>query len=814
MKFKLLIVSMGFALFASAQSQHKSYLKDQVTYREHPLDITHMKVEVWFEPKQGLVTGKVDHSFTTLQETVDSFYFDAPAIEISSCTINGAVTKTKSNKNGVWIYPQKSLKWTQSGIIHIEYSCKPKRGIYFIGWNEPEAEKPDPFAVRQQIWTQGQGIDNRHWIPMYDDMNDKFTTETLIHFEAGYEVLSNGLLVKKSKDKDGKLSWHYKMSKPHAGYLLMIGIGKYGIATDKSTKRGVPLKYYYYPEFKERLAPTYRYTPAMIDFMEEYTGINYPWESYSQIMVQDFLYGAMENTTATVFGDFFNVDERAYLDRNYVGVNMHELTHQWFGDYITARDGRDTWLQESFATFFPKQFSRVTDGKEEWDWQRRANQNSAIEAGKKDNFAVRHSQGGTARVYPKGSAVISMLEYVLGEAQWKKVLNHYLKKHAYANVETNDLQQAVKDVLGLNLDWFFDQWIYRGGEPHYRVHYEDLTYQDGSRATEIAIEQIHTKSETVGDFQMPIVLEVVYQDGSKSSVKEVLSSDFEVVKIPNSAKKKIAYVLFDPGSNILKQLTFKKSFEELENQLEMAAEYLDRYDAAVQLRDIETEKKREVLIEALKREKHHGIVNELINQLSQDKDEQVQQLLQKTMSHPKSAVRENILAKTRKPEGAWKPLFEKALGDSSYDVVKTALEKLCRNYPAEAENFLKQTSTVEGMNKAVRLKWLELSVEFGSNEAAAKAELEKISSSAFEFRSRVASFQVLKNLNHFSEKVAENLLQACQSSNGRLAGPAAESLNHFCQQTKFRQVAEQAYRKLDSSQKEKVQKHFTLFNAL
>ena len=268
----------------------------------------------------------------------------------------------------------------------------------------------------------------------------------------------------------------------------------------------------------------------MVDFLEEETGVLYPWESYSQIMVQDFLYGAMENTTATIFGDFFNVDERAYIDRNYVGVNCHELTHQWFGDYITARDGRDSWLQESWATYYPKQLTKKLYGDDAYNWQRRGEHQSAIEAGKKDKNPIRHAYAGTARVYPKGSAVISMLAYVLGEDQWKRALTHYLKSHPYGNVETNDLQQAIQDKLGKDLSWFFDQWVLRPGEPEFTVHYEDLTYSNGSHGTEVAIEQTHLRDEVVGLFKMPMVIQVHYTDGTVDEVTEWIDEQFEVVK--------------------------------------------------------------------------------------------------------------------------------------------------------------------------------------------------------------------------------------------------------------------------------------------
>ncbi len=784
-----------------AQLSYNSYLKDATTSHEHSLDIIKMKVELKFEPLKGLVKGKVAHQFKVLQQKVDSVFFDAPGIDIKAAFLNNIKVNFNIVKTGVWVIPAKAWSWDETGEIVFEYEASPRRGIYFIGWNVPEPREKDPFAVRKQIWTQGQGVDNRYWIPMYDDMNDKFITETVTTFDKNYLVLSNGKLLSRKDNKDGTMTWHYAMSKPHSGYLLMLGIGKYAIATAKS-KSGVLLNYYYYPEFADRMEPTYRYTPQMIDFLEEQTGIPYPWESYSQIMVQDFIYGAMENTTATIFGDFFNVDERAFLDKNYIGVNCHEMTHQWFGDFITARDGRDAWMQESFATFYPKQFSKITDGIEEWDWQRRQHQNAAIEAGKKDNYAVRHTSGGTARVYPKGAAVISMLEYVLGSEQWKRALTHYLKNHAYANVETNDIQQAIKDKLGLNLDWFFDEWILRGGEPHYRVRYESINTNNENGVTEITVEQIHKTNETVHTFKMPVNIEVHYLDGSMDSQKEMIDDALTVIKIKNAARKKIAFVLFDPGSNIIKQITFNKSFEELKYQIERAANYLDRFDALVALRDTDIEKKRILLHEALNREKHYGIINELVSQLISDSNSTSVALLQKLSKSNKAIIREHLF-KNIILNDSWKPLFEEALTDSSYEVVKTVLEKLCNQYPIGITRYLALTANVYGMNNSVKIKWLEISIFKGGNRNNGLQNLVQYAGPGYEFRTRLLAFGVLKAANHINDELAGHLFQAILSTNSRLSGPAGELLSYFAIQTEVKEGIKFYHQKQNYSASEK-----------
>ncbi len=801
MKIKILLIGFLCLNSVSAQNTYNSYLKDATTSREHPLDMIKMKVEVSFDTQKGQVIGKVSHQFKVLQKQVDSVFFDAPGIVFSAAKLNGEKLKYTCDRAGIWVYPSAPLKWDQTAEITFEYTATPRKGIYFIGWNLPEPKFADPFAVRKQIWTQGQGVDNRYWIPMYDDMNDKFITETITTFDKNYQVLSNGKLISKKENKNGTNTWHYAMSKPHAGYLLMLGIGKYAVATAKS-KSGVPLQFWYYPEFADRMEPTFRYSAQMIDFLEAKTGIPYPWESYSQIMVQDFLYGAMENTTATIFGDFFNVDARAFLDRNYIGVNCHELTHQWFGDYITARDGRDAWLQESYATYFPKQLSKVLDGEDEWNWQRRAHQNSAIDAGKKDNFAVRHTAGGTARVYPKGAAVISMLEYVLGEDQWLRVLNHYLKTHAYANVETNDLQQAIKDVLGLNLDWFFDEWIYRGGEPNFAVHYEVLTYSNGSRGVELAVEQVQKMDETIHAFKMPIKFEVYFTDGSSILISDMIDEQFEVVKSPAIGDKQVAFVLFDPNSNILKQVSFTKSLNELIAQLHSAPNMLDRYDALVEMRKLPNAQKRAAILEVLGREKHEGILNEAITQLANDNDRNSIEALKRMSNFPKASVRDQVL-KSIEPNNEFKGIYEKLLKDSSYDVVKTALEKLCNAYPNEVKGYLDATKDVQGMFHSVRMKWLEISILNKVNEAEARKELSFFASSNFEFRTRGQAFNALKTTQTFNQDVIAALFQAMLSTNGRLAGPAADLASYFATSLENKMAMRSYYQNQNYSEQEK-----------
>jgi aminopeptidase N len=405
---------------ASAQVRTRSYIVDPAgAPREHNVDMQHMRLELSFEPEKGLVKGKVTHTFVPLQPKVDSIFLDGPGIVIKDATVNGKKATFRTVASGVIVYTP-SLAWDTKDSMTLVYEATPRRGLYFTGWNDPAG------LSRKQVWSQGQGIDNRHWIPMYDEMNDKLTTEMIVRFKSEYKVLSNGTKLKQKDNKDGTTTWHYKMKNPHAPYLVMLGIGIYDIKESKS-KSGVPMYMYYYPEFKSRVETTYMHSEAMMDWFEKEIGVPYAWESYSQIPVQDFMYGAMENTTATVFGDFFLIDERSFHDRNYVGVNAHELAHQWFGDMITARSAAHHWLQESFATYYNQMYEREVFGQDYFDWARRQANVNAVEESKKNKMGVGHSEGGSVRHYPKGAYVLNMLKYIVGGKEaYNKAIKHYL----------------------------------------------------------------------------------------------------------------------------------------------------------------------------------------------------------------------------------------------------------------------------------------------------------------------------------------------------------------------------------------------------
>jgi aminopeptidase N len=774
-----------FVSFASAQRTARFYHEPELDPPERLVDMQHMRVELSFAPDSGIVRGTVTHTFVPMRERVDSLFLNGPGIRVLSARLNGREIPFRSAPAGPTFHFPVPLRWDERDSLTIAYEAAPRRGIYFVGWNDPTGRS------RKQIWTQGQGIDNRHWIPCHDEQNDKLTTEIVITFDSAYSVLSNGALIGRRDNGDGTRTWHYRMSHPHSTYLVMLGIGTYAV-DQRRTSAGVPVNLWYYPDQPERLEPTYRYSTEMVDFMARHIGVPYPWESYAQIPVQDFLYGGMENTTATVFGDFFLVDRRAYLDRNYLYVNAHELAHQWFGDFVTGRNGRSAWLQESFATFYPKLFFRERFGEDFYQWTLRTEQNAALAAGERDRFPVLHSRAGSSRVYQKGSTVLDMMTEVWGEEAYRRVIAHYLRRHAYGNVETNDLVQAFQDVLGVSPGWFFEQWIYRGGEPHYQVSVEEVAPVRGSgRETRVTVRQIHETDDLVGLFRMPIVLQVHYADGTWDALRATVAEKSQAFRLPNPALKKVAFVLFDPGSRILKRVTFEKSFEELRAQALKAPLMIDRYDALVALRATPLARKRELLREIYQRETFYAPRAEAIAQVGADTARSGQALVERALKDPSSEVRLAALNATTGFSESRRVPFEALLKDSSYAVVAAALARLAEAFPKKTEEYLAWTEGDRGVGNEVRTLRFELGARRGS--AAMVDSLVDYASPASEFRTRLNALQSLKRLNILDERVARYLLAAMTHWNGRLRGPATDIGAYYLQQPAHRKVLQGAY---------------------
>ncbi len=396
------------------------------------------------------VSGFVFMTFK-IKKATDSVFIDAIDMKFRSMSLisksEGYLGHGNYENNGKKIKLLHDFKKNNIYTIHFWYSAKPKKALYFVD---------------NQIWTQGQGKYTSNWLPSIDDMNDKVEFDLSISYDKNYKVISNGVLVKKENKvslNDSLIEWQFNMNKPMSSYLVALAIGNYNKKTETS-KGGIPLEYYYYPEDSLKVEPTYRYSKQMFDFLEEEIGVPYPWEIYKQVPVKDFLYSGMENTTLTIFSDAFVVDSIGFNDRNYVNVNAHELAHQWFGNLATETSGTHHWLQEGFATYYALLAESDVFGDAYYYWKLYEYAQQLLEQEKAgESTSLLDPKSSSLTFYQKGCWALHVLKEQIGADAFKDAVKNYLLKYEYKNVETSNFIKEAERASGQDLSTFVATWL-------------------------------------------------------------------------------------------------------------------------------------------------------------------------------------------------------------------------------------------------------------------------------------------------------------------------------------------------------------------
>jgi aminopeptidase N len=392
------------------------------------------------------VNGTISYDFNVIS-AIDTIRIDSKNIAFYNVVINGKSVKYKNNDKELLLF--EGFKKGKNRL-DFTYYATPKQTLYFIGEDE-----------NLQIWTQGQGKYTSNWLPSFDDVNEKVIFNLTIAFDSDYQVISNGKLVKNTENKAFK-SWYYRMQKPMSSYLVMLAIGKFDKQVLES-KSGIPLEQYLKLEDKNKFESTYKYSKEIFDFFETEIGVNYPWEIYKQVPVNDFLYAGMENTSATIFSQDFVVDDIGFNDRNYINVNAHELAHQWFGDMITAKSGKDHWLQEGFASYYALLAERKIFGEDHFNYELLKIAEELKEASKTDTIPILNAKASSLSFYKKGAWALHILREGVGEKNFQKAVKNYLNRYKFKNVVTDDFLAEVKKVSNYDVDDFKKNWLEKSG---------------------------------------------------------------------------------------------------------------------------------------------------------------------------------------------------------------------------------------------------------------------------------------------------------------------------------------------------------------
>ncbi|PPS42752.1 M1 family metallopeptidase [Chroococcidiopsis sp. TS-821] len=567
--------------------------------------------------------------------------------------------------------------------IAIAYSAeKPQRGIYFITPDQYYPHKPT------QVWTQGEDEDSRFWFPCFDYPGQLSTSEIRVRVPKPYMAISNGTLINTTEDGDAKI-YHWLQEQVHPTYLMTLAVGDFAEIQDEW--QGKPVTYYVEKGREADARRSMGKTPRMIEFFSEKYGYLYPYPKYAQVCVDDFIFGGMENTSTTLLTDRCLLDERAALDnRNTESLVAHELAHQWFGDLVVIKHWSHAWIKEGMASYSEVMWTEHEYGAEEAAYYRLLEARSylAEDSSRYRRPIVTHVYREAIELYDrhlyeKGSCVYHMIRAELGEELFWQAIHTFVQDNAHKTVETVDLLRAIEKATGRNLLFLFDQYVYRGGHPDFKVAY---TWDGDSKLAKVTVTQTQAKEASNGissdlfDLKIPIAFGYTYDAESAPQLKTFsvrVSEKEQSFYFP--LEEKPQFVSFDVGNNYLKTVTLEYPLPELKAQLKLDPDPISRIYAAEALAKKGGLEAVKALSQALKQDSFWGVRAEVAKQLAQVKLDQAFDGLVAGLEDDCPLVRRAVVEaladiKTHQSYKAVKPFVEN--GDPSYYVEASAMKAI------------------------------------------------------------------------------------------------------------------------------------------
>jgi len=715
MKHVLISSAFGILLLSSCGTMHKGQRKHQTidtvtVQKNNPLDLFRATAPLQWRIQNTRVALSFDYAARTAkgQEWVsmqpyfyatDSVWLDAKGMKIESVTggIQDKALNYRYEDDKLKISLDKMYRREETLKLNIRYTTMPyltatggsdaisdDRGLYFINTDHKIPGKP------VQIWTQGETEANSHWLPTIDKPNSRTTVQLELTVPDSFKTLANGAMVT-STVKGNLRTDVWKMDQPIQVYAIMFAIGDFAIVKDKWKNKEV--NYYVEPAYAPYARKMFKHTPEMIGYFSDITGVSYPWNKYHQVVVRDYVSGAMENTSASLFGEFMNENNRELADKDFEDVVSHELFHQWFGDYATAESWSNLTVNESFANYGEQLWRRYKYGSAYADQLANEDlQKYLASTTRKDpvlvRFHYRDKEEMFDRVsYQKGGAILRYLHALAGDTAFYKAMNLYLTHNALKSAEATHWRLAVEEATGQDWNWFFNQWYHRAGHPILDINYH---YDDQAQLLKVVVSQ---KQEQL--YELPMQCKLLYGDKAEmQSWHLTAATDTFTYAYHNG----VAPVLIPDAAHVVPAVfTENKTYKQWLEQLKYGADFISKLNAvdAVKDKDLGDATVQSLLRKALT-DPDAFIRREAIAQIMNTEKDQQQQnwkndVVMMAMSDGNNTDRSLALYTL----GKWKmndqrELMLESLHDSSYAVAACALYALSRIAPDTAYVLAKQ----------------------------------------------------------------------------------------------------------------------------
>jgi aminopeptidase N len=663
--------------------------------RSRSYDALHYLIKLKFDLDRKSFAGTATVTLSSFVEGLEACVLDAEEFTVTSVVDDyGTPLKFEQSDKEIKVVLPRPAKFGEVVTFTCEYNGRePQKGLKFVD------ETPETPRL---VWSDSWPDNVHHWFPCFDYPNDKATSEIVATVPSGLKVAANGRLVGVDEDKAaGTATYHWSQELPHSTYLIFLAAAPYVVVRD--SYRTLPVNYWVYPGDEAKARPTYGKTPAMIAFFNEIFGYDYPWQKYDQISVP--LGGGAESTSATAMTQQIMVSEEDEPDFSAIGIVSHELAHQWWGDLITLRSWGHAWMNESFGTYSDYLYFRHDKGDDEGAVNLQNKLAAYLREAKiryirpivSDRYD-RPEDMFDSHSYPKGALVLHMLRSILGDEIFFKTLSHFLHRYAFDAVDTADFIRSVKTVTGQNLDWFFDQWLFKPGHPVFDIRSE---YDTARKVVRLKVAQVQDFAKGVPVFRIPVALRVVTA-GQSETYRVWIREREETFEFPAATKPLL--VRFDATNELIKEMTFPKETAELLYQLKND-DVIGRMSAAGELEFVQDQA---AVVAGLswcaRSDPFWAVRRQAVESLARRTSPEVPAVLKQACRDPHSYVRSAAVQalgalKDRRLAALYKDLF---LKDGSVRVRAEALRALGLTGDASLIPFLRESAAVPSHQNMIK----------------------------------------------------------------------------------------------------------------
>ncbi|MDG6922327.1 MAG: HEAT repeat domain-containing protein, partial [Nitrososphaerota archaeon] len=740
--------------------------------RDVPFKIEHLKLEIEPSFESKSIVGKATYKIAPHGRPISFVELDAAELNFQSITVNGAKAKFETLPRSARIEFGFDLMPDSTLELVIEYSAEPKKGLYFRG---PTKSFPNRFV---HLFTQGQAEDSKYWYPCFDYPNMQFKSEVLVKASAQMTAISNGRLLSTTDTGKEKRLWHFLQDTPHSSYLLSLIVGEYEKVSE--SHGGILLEYYVPKGRRDDVVRSFGKTRDMIDFFGSATGLKYPYPKYAQSVVSDFMFGGMENISATTLTEKTLHDERAHLDFQSENLVSHELAHQWFGDYFTCKDWSHAWLNEGFATYFNALFREHVEGEEDFQYTMHTNferlDDDVKERYQRQVVETRYWDAEElfdAHTYEKGAWVLNGIRGVLGDEQFWKAIKRYVSSSENSIVETDDFRRAIEETSGLDFEQFFEQWLYSPGYPEYVAEY---SYDESAKTAKLDLEQTNAGVDGVPLFANPLDIEFLLEDGTKLGEKITLTQKKNSFYF--SFSRRPLNVSLDPKNWFLKKLKFRKPKEMLLHQLKRDSNSMERIRAAMELAEFKTSDVVQALSASIESDRFWGVRLEAAKNLGKIGTKNALDALLAKKNHKDHRTRRGVasglrfFSKLEEHERAIDALIHYLDSDESYFVRAHSAHSL-GFYSKSERAFLALRSALnqESVNDQIRYRAFLGFAEMKNPNALTLAQ--EYLSTGKEYQGRTGAAYAIGKIGKGNAEALSSLLSAMSIDDIRVRAEAA-----------------------------------------